>query len=221
VIRVEPQPEPSDFDEKVRKHGLRALAELRGQPAPSRPGPKRRVKGLVESKDLPEYWTRCLDDLHAAYDGICAYSCLYIPHVVGSKTTDHYSAKTAKILAAPEQAYEWSNYRLACSLMNSRKGIKTIIDPFEIQGGWFQLDLSTLSVRPDPELPAELRLRVQHTIDELGLDDDECRKARAHWYHPYLEGEITFSFLEKQCPFLALEIVRQLGRPPERRLAAK
>lgn len=218
MIRVEPQPEPPGFDETVRRHGLRVLAELRGRPVQKRPGPRRKVKEIIEVEDLPDYWTRCLDDLHAAYRGICAYSCLYIPHVVGSKTTDHF---LAKVSAEPEQAYEWSNYRLACSLMNSRKGTKSVIDPFEIEGSWFQLDLSTLGISPDRSLPARLRERVQHTIDELGLDDEECRQARASWYQPYLDGEIAFSFLRRRCPFLVAEIVRQLGEPPEWRTASR
>jgi hypothetical protein len=215
VIRVEPQPEPADFHEKVRQPGLRALAELRGLPAETRRGPKRQVQPELKSKHLPDYWTKCLDDLHAAYRGICAYSCLYIPHVVGGKSTDHSSAKSPKISDKPEDAYEWSNYRLACSLMNTRKGTKAVIDPFAIDGRWFQLDLSTLAIEPNPELSDPLRERVQATIDHLGLDDAECRKARESWYQPYLEGQISFSFLERKCPFLATEIIRQLGSVPE------
>jgi hypothetical protein len=218
VIRVEPEPEPPDFDEKVRRPGLRALAELRGQPAEKRRGPKRKVEQERKSKDLPAYWTRCLDDLHKAYRGICAYSCLYIPPVVGGKSTDHSAAKSPKISAKPEDAYEWSNYRLACGLMNTRKGTKAVIDPFTIDGRWFELDLSTLAILPNPELTEPLRERVQATIDDLGLDDDELRKARGDWYQYYLEGEISFSFLARKCPFLAAEIVRQLGEVPELRV---
>lgn len=214
MIRVEPQPEPPEFHELVRKDGLRALAELRGHPTEPRSGPKRRPKETIEAKDLREYWTRSLDDLHRAYRGVCAYACLYIPYVVGSKTTDHFVAKAS---TEPEHAYEWSNYRLACGLMNSRKGTHAIIDPFVIEGTWFHLDLSTMAINAsaDPELPAELIERVEHTIAILGLDDAECRKARGDWYQPYLDGEISFSFLEKRCPFLAAEIVRQLGPVPE------
>lgn len=215
MIRVELQREPPDFDERVRKHGLRALAELRGLAAERRSGPQREPKASIEAKDLPAYWTRCLDDLHRAYQGICAYACLYIPYVVGSKTTDHFVAKAS---AKPEHAYEWTNYRLACGLMNSRKGTHAIIDPFEIDGRWFELDLSTMAIGASPELPAELRSRVEHTIAVLGLDDVECRTARGDWYQPYLEGEISFSFLERKCPFLAAEIIRQLGSVPEWRM---
>ncbi len=215
MIRVEAQPEPPSFDARVRQPGLRALAELRGQPAGKRPGRKRELKQSIQSKDLPAYWTRCLDDLHTAYRGICAYSCLYIPHVVGSRTTDHASAKAPRVSARLEDAYEWANYRLACGLMNSRKDTKTVIDPFTIDGRWFELDLSTLAIGPNPELPKPLRERVQHTIDELRLDDKELRQARADWYQPYLEGHISFSFLASKCPFLAAELVRQLGAVPE------
>jgi hypothetical protein len=131
---------------------------------------------------------------------------------VGSKTTDHFAAKAS---AEPEHAYEWLNYRLACGLMNSRKGTHAIIDPFLIDGTWFHLDLSTMAVGPASELPADLHTRVAATIAILGLDDAECRKARGDWYQPYLDGQISFSFLAGKCPFLAAEIVRQLGPAPE------
>ena len=41
-----------------------------------------------------------------------------------------------------DQVYEWANYRLACSLMNARKdAIASVLDPFEIEDGWFALEL--------------------------------------------------------------------------------
>lgn len=44
MIRVEQAPEPSSFDMKVRQPGLRAIAEMVGEPnLPKRPGPKRKV----------------------------------------------------------------------------------------------------------------------------------------------------------------------------------
>jgi hypothetical protein len=43
MIPVKPAPEPADFDRKVRKPGLSAIAELVGeQPILKRPGPRRR-----------------------------------------------------------------------------------------------------------------------------------------------------------------------------------
>ncbi len=45
MIRVELRPEPTDFDERVRQPGRRALADDRDP--------------------LPAYWRRCLDDAAA------------------------------------------------------------------------------------------------------------------------------------------------------------
>jgi hypothetical protein len=61
VIRVEPRPEPDDFDARVRKPGLSALAELTGQPPTvKRSGPRRkqlakRIEDLRHD-DLPPLW---------------------------------------------------------------------------------------------------------------------------------------------------------------------
>ena len=57
MIAVTPQPEPEDFDTKVRQKGLRWLAEHDidiTAPLPS--GTK-----------LPPYWRACLDELHSRY----------------------------------------------------------------------------------------------------------------------------------------------------------
>ena len=41
MIRVDLAPEPPDFDRRVRQPGLHALAEMVGEVAPVRTGPKR------------------------------------------------------------------------------------------------------------------------------------------------------------------------------------
>lgn len=185
MIRVEAQPEPEDFDVKVRAPGRIAIAE-----------------GM---DPLPPYWRQALMQLHQAYGGICAYLCIRIPRGVGARSTDHFVAKSTD----PGLVYEWSNYRLACSLMNSRKGIFTgILDPFEIEDGWFVLELSGLQVLPNPVLREDLRLTVQNTIDQLDLNDPECLAARAEVFDDYLVHR-NFSSLEKRCPFVAAEIRRQ------------
>jgi hypothetical protein len=68
VIRVEPQPEPTDFDAKVRRPGQSALAELIGLPPTlGRPGPRRskiaeRLEDLPHDA-LPPFWRQCLPQL--------------------------------------------------------------------------------------------------------------------------------------------------------------
>ena len=187
VIRVQPKPEPPDFDEKVRQPGLRAQQE-----APPR---------------TPPLWRdECLFQLWEAYEGICSYLCVFIPQGSGARSVDHFVPKSRR----PDLLYEWSNYRLACSLMNSRKGqFEDVLDPFEIEDGWFVLDLSFLQVLPNPDLDEETRRGVQATIDRLDLNDNECLQARANDYDAYLRNEISLDLLKRWSPFVAREMGRQ------------
>ncbi len=194
MIRVEPQPEPLDFDKQVRQPGIADLAQN-----PGRAG-------------LAPYWRRCLRQLWQAYGGICAYACLYIPPVVGGRTVEHFAAKSKR----PELAYEWSNFRLVCSIMNSRKHhFDDVLDPFEVMNGWFVLELVTMEVAPRRELPRLLGDKVSETISRLGLNRTECCEARGQWLDEYRQGEITFAYLKKRCPFVALEMERQGLRVPD------
>ncbi len=186
MIHVEPQPEPVNFDASVRQPGLKALAEHRER--------------------LPTYWRKCLDDLHTAYRGICAYACIYIDKATGARSVEHFIAKSSD----RQLAYEWSNYRLACSLVNSRKGaFDDVLDPFEIDDGWFVLEFSALQVVPNPRLDSSLKKRAQDTIDRLGLDTKECRDARAEYFDDYIKGHIDLYYLERKSPFVAKEMKRQ------------
>src|SRR5437870_2757527 len=107
VIHVEPRPEPPAFDAKVRQPGRLWMA---GQGIRlDRPLPSRTA--------LEPYWRKCLPELYDAYDGTCAYVAVFFEWVTGGATVDHFAAKSRR----PRLAYEWRNYRLVCSRMNSRK----------------------------------------------------------------------------------------------------
>jgi hypothetical protein len=186
LIRVQPQPEPADFDAKVRQPGRRALE--------SRP------------EKLPNHWRHCSKQLWEAYRGICAYLCIHIPPGTGARSVDHHAPKRSN----PDLAYEWSNYRLVCSLMNARKrDFEEVLDPFYIEDGWFILDLSGLQVLPHPELDEETRRNVLATIERLKLNDKECRDARANYYDDFAASHLSFDVLEKRSPFVAMELRRQ------------
>ena len=62
MIPVDLQPEPEDFDHKVRKPGLDWLA-AKGIPVS---GP------LPAGEKLPSYWRRALQQLGTAYSQVCA-----------------------------------------------------------------------------------------------------------------------------------------------------
>lgn len=196
MIHVDPQPEPPGFDATVRKKGLASLAR----------------KGVSLYRPLPPkttvepHWRACLDDLYRSYRGQCAYLGVFFERVTGGGTVDHFVAKSAK----PSLAYEWSNYRLACSIMNSRKrDYENVLDPFEIENGWFQLELVTGYVFPDRKLPAAMERKVQNTIDRLNLNDSGIREMRTRHYQGIIDGEYTVAFLKKYSPFVWNEANRQ------------
>jgi hypothetical protein len=49
---------------------------------------------------------------------------------------------------------------------------------------------------------------VQATIDRLGLNDEECVGARALYYQPFVEGQLSPELLMEWSPFVAREVLR-------------
>lgn len=196
MIPVTLQPEPAGFDQKVRQKGLNYL---RSHDIPlDRP--------LPEGTKLHPYWRACLDDLYNSYQGICAYLCVFFERVTGGGSVDHFIAKSKRA----GLAYEWSNYRLACATMNSRKrNYDEVLDPFSIGPNTYHLELVSGHVYPNPNLaPAEKR-QVENTIKRLGLDDPACREIRARHYQEYREELYTSDYLKRRSPFVWTEANRQ------------
>jgi hypothetical protein len=109
-------------------------------------------------------------------------------------------------------AYEWSNYRLACGIINGRKGVKTVLDPFVIQDGWFRMRFPSLMIEPAPasELPTSVtRQQIWDTIKDLGLNDQgENIPARKQHLAVYCRND-DFQHLMDMAPFIAKELMRQ------------
>lgn len=196
MIPVAPQPEPDTFDKKVRQKGLQYLLK----------NGIRLDRALPVGTELSPYWRECLDDLYLRYNGLCAYLAVFFERVTGGGSVDHFVAKSKRA----DLAYEWSNYRLASSIINSRKGeFDDVLDPFEIREDMFHLELVSGSIYPNPALPAEELQRVTSTITRLGLDDPGCREMRARHYQYYCEKSYTGDFLKKHSPFVWREANRQ------------
>lgn len=196
MIHVTAQPEPASFDEEVRQKGLAWLRKKKislDQPLP----PKTTIE---------PYWRHCLDDMHASYDGCCAYLAVFFERVTGGGSVDHFIAKSRRA----DLTYEWCNYRLACSRMNSRKkAYDDVLDPFEVEDGWFHLEPVSGRIFPNPQLPHDQQQVIRATIDRLGLDDAGNREMRARHYQEYREGFYTADFLKKRSPFVWMEANRQ------------
>jgi hypothetical protein len=192
MIHVNLKPEPAEFDEKVRRPGRRFLTQV--------PNPTR------NQWNHHRYWALCLPKLHEAYGGICSYCCHWISDDTGWKNVEHFKPKSR----FPNLAYEWNNYRLVCGVLNNRKGIKAILDPFKIEDGWFIIDFATFRVKPSPTLTPALRRQVQSTCDVLGLNNDStCMKSRMRYIEGYCKDKWPFSHLEEEAPFIAKELRRQ------------
>lgn len=213
MIRLTIAPEPASFTKNVREPGENALACLEGRPLPHKRSGRpisatKTVRGTQVKctiDDFP-YWQECVDELHDAYRGICAYYCFRVekaelPHV------DHFVAKHGSGSAL---AYEWSNYRLACGYANACKNEHPdVLDPASIEDGWFQLDINTLDVRPDSSLPAAKREEVESTIERLKLRKGRALDVRRHAMNHFRAGRVGLDFLEMDHPFLAKELARQ------------
>ena len=216
-------PAPDDFEELVGAPGRHALWELTGDPrAPTRRGPKRKqvYKSIadipVEELEKTSYWTRVLPQVRTSYGHICAYLAMRIDEATGAATIDHFEPKSK----ARAKAYEWSNFRLAAALVNTFKDdAEDVLDPFEIEDGWFVLDCLTFKVEVNPELDGVLQRRIRTTIDEgLRLNNPTFCERRRYCHDRYLgiQSETddpsepwSLSWLESECPFVASELRRQ------------
>ncbi|NBB80458.1 MAG: hypothetical protein GVY36_13620 [Verrucomicrobia bacterium] len=196
MIHVQEKPEPASFDAQVRQPGLTWLNKESidlDQPVP----PKTEIKAC---------WRACLDDLYRSYDGYCAYLAVFFERTTGVGTVDHFVAKSKRA----DQAYEWKNYRLACSRMNSRKrDYEDVIDPFHVLEGDFYLELISGRIFANPGLVDERKSKINDSIVRLGLDDVWNREMRARYYQEYRQGYYNEDFLKRRSPFVWKEANRQ------------
>ena len=195
MIPVTPKPEPPDFDRKVRKKG-KAWLEKKGLPTT---GP------LPPNTKLSPFWHNCLDELHEAYSGVCAYLAVYLMLSVGA-TVDHFMPSSRDAAGI----YEWDNYRLASPRVNSRKKNEVgILDPFTIRPEMFYLEFVTGKIFPNPSLSAAEKAQVDRTIGILGLDLSCCRRTRGGHYLDYKERRFSVDYFRSMSPFVYAETVRQ------------
>ena len=73
MIHVTPQPEPKDFDRKVRQKGLAWLREKGIDPNAA----------LSERTKLPAYWRDELNELYTVYGKCCAYLAVFFEWTTG------------------------------------------------------------------------------------------------------------------------------------------
>ncbi|MBM0491104.1 hypothetical protein GNZ06_06075 [Aeromonas jandaei] len=196
MIPVPLQPEPADFDDRVRQPGLDWLAT--NGVALNAPPP--------DASKLPNYWTRSNKQLWDTYSGVCAYLAIYFEWVIGAASTDHFVAKSQNA----GDAYEWDNYRLSALGPNRNKNkFDDVLDPVGLAPDTFVINFASGEVSPNPALSVADRIAAQATIDRLKLDSEEHRRMRASHFGDYVANDCSLDFLARKSPFVHSEIVRQ------------
>jgi hypothetical protein len=188
MIRFEPVARPERFPEEVETPGAAWLAS---NPQAKRP------------RDL---WSPFRAELADGFHSLCAYSAMYEP--VG--TIDHFVSWNED----RSRAYDWTNYRYAAGWINSSKqSLRStqIIDPFEVQDGWFEVLLPSLQLAVSATIPEAYRARAEHVLRRLHLRDDErVMRQRRSWMEAYDRG-LPLAELERRAPLLARAIRRRDG----------
>jgi hypothetical protein len=184
MIPVKKVKKPSDFDAKVKTPGN---TWLKANPSAQRP------------KALWAPYTATLSD---GFSGLCGYAAMYDPT---GGTVDHFlSFKNHKHLA-----YEWGNYRFACSTLNSskRNADAAVLDPYDVGDGWFEILLPSLQMAVTDAVPAKYREKANFTLKRLKLRDGErIIRWRKSWYDMYLSGKLNMDGLRQVAPLIAAAV---------------
>jgi hypothetical protein len=209
MIPIALAPEPATFDAKVRQKGEAAMLALRGRGPPRGGRPRKPVakrRDLIPSDKFPPYWRAVLDEMHEAYEGRCAYLAMYIEKATGNPSVDHVIPRSRSW----RQIYEWSNYRLAAAVINSKKNdLELVLDPAVIRSGWFALDFLSMEVGIGPTASTSQHTKIRNTIDLLGLNLQDCIDQRSEYYLDYKSRDISLRWLERRAPFIGQELRRQ------------
>lgn len=183
-----PIAEPNDFDAACRIPGNAWLK-------------------IHKSGRPTDRWSPFRLDLATGFSDRCGYGAMWI----SSGTVDHFTSCDED----RSKSYEWSNYRYVEGWFNSSKNkhpSTSLLDPFEVQAGWFEIDLPSLQLRLTEVVPPALRARAEYTLLKLPLRDDErVVKQRRAWLQMYEEGT-PLAVIEKRAPLIA-QAIRRHGWP--------
>jgi hypothetical protein len=127
-------------------------------------------------------------------------------------TVDHFvSCEVNRKLA-----YEWSNYRYCSAWINSSKQTANddVLDPFDVQDGWFEIVIPGLQLVVTNRVPHSHQALAEATVERLHLRDDErVMRQRTEWLRMYRDRELTLEGLVKVAPLIAAAVIKHRIRP--------
>lgn len=185
IAVTNPINEPTTFDANCRQRGAVWLA--------ANPG----------SESFPSYWREFQPDLALGFGQRCGWWAMRI----ADGAVDHFHSKTGH----RHSAYEWSNYRYIAPSVNSSKRVvdDLVLDPFEVQPGWFEVQLPGMQLVRTAALPPQLRDKADFTLQRLHLGNGpKVRRIRRLYYEDYKSGRLTFAGLSDFAPLLADAVQR-------------
>ncbi len=159
-------------------------AWLRANPTAKRP------------KDL---WSPFLPEFAEGFAHLCGYAAMLDPT---GGTVDHYLSWKSR----PDLAYDWGNLRFASFILNSSKKTAdaTVLDPYLVKRGWFEIILPSLQMRVTDKVPAGFRALAEFTLKRLKLGDGEKMiRWRRHYYARYQSGQLSLDGLRVFAPLVA------------------
>lgn len=196
MIHVARHPPPERFERDVRDPGLRWLENDNNR-----------------NRNRPRnFWKHCRDDLEREFESRCGYAATWIP----SGQTDHFvSWNRCKGCNEHHRAYEWENLRWIAPELNSLKSDHDLLDPFEVQDGWFEIHLPSLRLRMTDAIPAERREMAAATLRVLKLESGSLvRKWRQEELRLFASGA-SLSAIMRRTPLLGRALEKLFAAPPE------
>lgn len=169
------------------------------------------------SKDPHEksgWWSQFRPDLAKHFEHRCGWLATSIGQ---DGIVEHYlSCGNRKGDPSPhrDRAFDWTNYRYASGPINSRKGThdNSILDPCEVEAGWFEVTLHGFQLLPTDALPDNLAEKAKFTLKTLGLRNGyHARWTRWNWYKRYWNGgNPHLELLEADAPLIAAAVRKAL-----------
>ncbi len=183
--------EPPAFDEKCRQPGMKWLEEHPGYDRP---------------KDL---WSDFEGDLNRAFNSMCGWTAV----TIGKGQVDHFiPVATLKRTGQDKLAYEWKNFRYIDGWINQKKLAAHVLDPFDVQVGWFRILLPSMQLVATESIPAHFKDLAEFTLERLGLRDHEVIvRYRKMWFDMYRNEGLPLDSLRSRAPLIADAVERDLN----------
>jgi len=155
------------------------------------------------SKRFPPHWQKYQPQLADGFHDRCGWWAVRI----ADGAVDHYLSKKFH----RGRAYDWTNYRYISASVNSSKRNKDdkVLDPFDIQPGWFEVQLPSMLLKRTALVPPALQAKADFTIKELRLVRGlKVRRIRRKCYEDYKQGLITDAGLAAYAPLVAEAVTK-------------